>query len=79
VPVDGEFTNHVPIEEPLILDESDVESASEDLFFGADFPSLVDTPLISEEGMIGDAVTSGADSAAAGSNDDEEEDEDDAN
>ncbi len=63
-------------EEPLLPDDEEVTASGEELFFGADFPALVDNPLISEEGMVGDPVTSGAESAAAGS--DEDEDENDA-
>lgn len=45
--------------------------------FGADFPGLIETPLVSEDPLLEDPVTSGGDSslnAAAPTGDESEED-----
>ena len=52
------------IEPPLVPDDTGVRAESDNAF-GVDFPDLVDAPLISEEELIDEPVTSGTDSALA--------------
>ena len=50
-----------------------------DPIFGIEFPSLIDAPLISEDEIINDPVTSGGDSAALAATSRSDDDEDDGN
>ena len=62
-------------EEPLMPDDAEITGAGEDLFFSTEFPSLVSTPLIDQDEMVADPVTSGTDNAAGSPDEDDDEDE----
>ncbi len=82
--IDVPITNQILVEQPVRPKQNIEEGAMTDSQFGFDFPSLLDAPLISEDEVIRDPVTSGIDSAVGAlvgtaaireQEDDEEEEE----
>ncbi|MDE1467287.1 beta strand repeat-containing protein [Aurantiacibacter sp. D1-12] len=61
--IDIPITNQILVEQPVRPKQNIEEGAMTDSQFGFDFPSLLDAPLISEDEVIRDPVTSGTDSA----------------
>lgn len=60
-------TNASVVLDPLEQSEEIVLSQQEDdSRFGMDFPSLIDAPLISEDGPLDDPVTTGGDASTYG-------------
>ncbi len=73
--------NQILVEQPVAPKTVAEEGATSDSEFGFDFPSLVDAPLISEDEVIREPVTSGGDSAVyalVGGEEDDDDDEENA-
>lgn len=72
------FNNPEVFEAPVeIFQDVPVNDQQADAEFGADFPGLIEAPLLSEDALLEDPVTSGGDSSLY-AQDDPEDDEDDA-
>ncbi|WP_271079402.1 beta strand repeat-containing protein [Aurantiacibacter sp. MUD61] len=74
VPVPNQILIEQPLAPKFVIDEG----TAFDFGFGFDFPGLMDAPLISEDELVREPVTSGSDSALhalSGSADDDEGDE----
>ena len=63
------------LQEQPLPGEDENAGTDADLVFGFAFPDLVDTPLIVEDELVEDPVTSGGDSALYASPADDENDE----
>lgn len=74
------INNPAIVEDPVVGEPTEPSEEEGDSEFGMDFPGLLDTPTVSEDGVIDDPVTSGGDSALySGGEDDSDDEEEDNN
>ncbi|WP_285711666.1 MBG domain-containing protein [Erythrobacter oryzae] len=75
-PVSPDINNPTSFEPPLVIDDTPptVTGASDERF-GIDFPEQPEAPLISEDPLLDDPVSSGGDSAIYGDDDDDDDEE----
>ncbi|MFM7378466.1 MAG: MBG domain-containing protein, partial [Erythrobacter sp.] len=75
-PVSPDINNPTSFEPPVVIDDTPPPVTGEtNERFGIDFPEQPDAPLISEDPLLDDPVSSGGDSAIYGDDDDDDEDD----